>query len=361
MRNIYKLLFLFLSLTVIINAQDTINGRLIVVSHDTLNYTIKAQINMNTGTGQLGSSTMIITFDTTAMTFPASPVNGADYSFLNFNGNDYSKATITRPKKNEIWFNIELTNNNNGTEVADSPNWTDVATLNFKILNQSGTSKLQWQTRDANWAIYGGDNSTLWKAGTWSDLNKTATPVELTSFSASLDRNIVVLNWQTVSESSNLDFEIQRAAKVNNYQWEKIGSEKGFQNSHAVNNYTFVDHSPRSDSSFYRLKQIEDNGNYKYSKIVKINLAPLEYHLYQNYPNPFNPSTHIKFTLPEKNMVTIKVFDITGKEVATLLHETKNAGDYSLNFNARNLSSGVYVYQISSGNFVQAKKMLLLK
>ncbi len=88
---------------------------------------------------------------------------------------------------------------------------------------------------------------------------------------------------------------------------------------------------------------------------------PSTYTLMQNYPNPFNPSTKIQFGIPEAGLVTLKVYDLLGQEVATLLNEQKNAGTYEVNFDASNLNTGVYFYKINSGNYSVSKKMLLLK
>ena len=88
---------------------------------------------------------------------------------------------------------------------------------------------------------------------------------------------------------------------------------------------------------------------------------PKEYKLFDNYPNPFNPSTTIRYELPKNGFVTIKVYDILGREVATLVNENKTAGEYSVMFNAKNLSSGVYIYQLKAGNFISNKKLLLMK
>jgi len=85
------------------------------------------------------------------------------------------------------------------------------------------------------------------------------------------------------------------------------------------------------------------------------------YLLSQNYPNPFNPATSIKYTLPEEQFVSVKIFNILGREVATLVSENKPAGNYEVNFDARNLSSGVYFYQLRAGNFLSTKKMILMK
>jgi hypothetical protein len=88
---------------------------------------------------------------------------------------------------------------------------------------------------------------------------------------------------------------------------------------------------------------------------------PTEFSLSQNYPNPFNPSTKIKYSIPTQSKVVIKVHDILGNEVATLMDEEKSVGTYELTWNASNLSSGIYFYQLRAGDFIQMKKMILLK
>jgi len=89
--------------------------------------------------------------------------------------------------------------------------------------------------------------------------------------------------------------------------------------------------------------------------------SPTEYTLEQNYPNPFNPATTINYQLPQKEFVTLKIFNILGKEIATLLNEEKDAGEHSITFNAENLNSGVYFYSIKAGNYSSTRKMILLK
>jgi hypothetical protein len=90
-------------------------------------------------------------------------------------------------------------------------------------------------------------------------------------------------------------------------------------------------------------------------------LLPIEFNLYQNYPNPFNPTTTIKFQIPELSFVTLKVYDVLGSEIETLVNEEKPVGSYEIEFNATSFPSGVYFYQIKAGNFIQTKKMILLK
>jgi len=88
---------------------------------------------------------------------------------------------------------------------------------------------------------------------------------------------------------------------------------------------------------------------------------PTEYSINQNFPNPFNPSTKIQYGLPEYSLVTIKIFDLLGREVMTLVNEIKNAGRYEVTFKGENFSSGIYYYRIKAGNYEQIRKMILLK
>ena len=89
--------------------------------------------------------------------------------------------------------------------------------------------------------------------------------------------------------------------------------------------------------------------------------APLVYSLAQNYPNPFNPSTLIRFSIPEAGLVNIKVFNLLGEEVATLINSELSSGNYEVNFNGAKLSSGIYFYTITTNNFVDTKKMIMMK
>jgi len=114
--------------------------------------------------------------------------------------------------------------------------------------------------------------------------------------------------------------------------------------------------------------RLHDDGKGASIRIYRNNLQsvqsitpPLTFMLYQNYPNPFNPSTEIKFTIPERAIVTLKVYDILGKEVAILVNGEQTAGSHSIVFDASHLSSGTYIYRLSAGDKIQVKKMVLLK
>jgi len=191
-------------------------------------------------------------------------------------------------------------------------------------------------------------------------------PVELLQFTASTDRGKVLLNWITATETNNYGFEIERKMIVNSKEgsWITIGFKDGYGTTTENQTYTFIDDISeiRVSSLNYRLKQIDYDGSYRYSNIVFIeNPAPVDFALLQNYPNPFNPTTRIQYQVASNSKVTLKVYNILGNVVATLVGEYKPAGVYEMEFNASTLPSGTYFYQLTAGSFSETKKMILLK
>jgi peptidoglycan/xylan/chitin deacetylase (PgdA/CDA1 family) len=195
-------------------------------------------------------------------------------------------------------------------------------------------------------------------------LNKTdpPMPVEIASFTVAVKIKGVHLAWMTSTEINNSRFDIERI--MDNKSWIKIGSLPGAGNSNSPKDYSFIDNSLLSKGKYsYRLKQVDNDGNYKYSGTVEVEVtfAPGTYSLSQNFPNPFNPGTKIHYEISSKEFVTLKVYDILGNEIETLVNEEKPLGAYELTWNAANLPGGVYFYKIQAGSFTEAKKMLLLK
>lgn len=185
-------------------------------------------------------------------------------------------------------------------------------------------------------------------------------PVELTAFNASVNKNDVQLNWTTATELNNLGFDIQR--KSNDGKFQSLGFVNGKGTTTEINNYNFVDSKLDAGNYSYRLLQKDFDGTYAYSQEVEVEIStPLTFSLEQNYPNPFNPTTTIGYSIPSNNFVTIKLYDILGNEVITLVNEQKQAGKYEMLYNASNLASGVYYYQINAGDFTQTRKLMLMK
>jgi len=193
------------------------------------------------------------------------------------------------------------------------------------------------------------------------------TPVELSSFTAALNKNNVSLNWSTVSEINNSGFDIERSI-VSAYlnepgEWSKIIFIKGNGTTSNPMNYECTDKNLKSGKYKYRLKQIDYNGNYEYFYLhneVDVGI-PSKYILSQNYPNPFNPFTNINYQLPLISHVQLKIYDITGAEILTLTNEKQDAGYYTAQFNGVGLPSGMYFYILTANNFIETKKMLLKK
>ena len=204
-------------------------------------------------------------------------------------------------------------------------------------------------------------------------------PVELISFTADVNDNAVTLLWQTATETNNSGFEVERSqmSKVKSQtEWQRIGFVEGKGTTTEIQSYSFTD-KPEPGMYKYRLKQIDFNGTFAYSSEVEAEVrAPNVFSLEQNYPNPFNPTTKIKYTIPETGnpllggarggLVTLKVFDILGNEVATLVNEEQAPGQYEIEFSVAQVSrpeitSGIYFYQLKAGSFIETKKMILLK
>jgi len=184
-------------------------------------------------------------------------------------------------------------------------------------------------------------------------------PVELYSFEALEQDGEIMLSWITATETNNKGFEIEKNFTG---EWISIGFVQGRGTTTHSQSYSFSDKNVTSGDYLYRLKQINYDGSFEYSKTLNVKITPqFSFKLEQNYPNPFNPSTVINFSVQENILVILKIYDALGSEVATLVNEEKPAGDYKINFNAADCSSGIYFYTLKAGNSITTKKMLLIK
>ncbi|MFH1194757.1 MAG: S8/S53 family peptidase [bacterium] len=192
-------------------------------------------------------------------------------------------------------------------------------------------------------------------------INYYTTPVELLSFNAALSNDAVVLNWQTATELNNSGFEILRSE--NNSAWNKIGFVTGAGSSTELQSYDFKDNSVlKGRTYFYKLKQIDFDGAYNFSNVTEIALAnPSNYFIFNNYPNPFNPETTIKYSIAERAIVNISLFDILGKKVRDVLNEFKETGEYEIGLDASDLPSGIYIVRLQTKNYTGSIKINLIK
>jgi photosystem II stability/assembly factor-like uncharacterized protein len=195
--------------------------------------------------------------------------------------------------------------------------------------------------------------------------NETLLPVELTSFTSSVNKNNVMLRWTTGNEVNNSGFHIER--RLTSGEWIDIGFVSGSGTISEPVEYEFYDRNLKTGKYNYRLKQTDFNGNFEYFSLTsEINIAaPEKFALMQNYPNPFNPSTKIAFNLPFESEIKLSVYDITGKEISVLVNQSLTAGFHEYQWDASGISSGTYFYRITSSTGgirnTEVKKMMLIR
>ena len=319
--------------------------------------------------------------------------NSSKVYYSSNNGTNWAAQTMPLPNSFGIWFNspsVGLVSGSAGIVVTTDGGTTwapmTIPTGSGTIYSVTGFQN-QWYYSRGTTIIGSTNNGGVWTtaytapAGTFLCLVKARTgdvawacrnnggitkgtnvglPVELISFTASSSNSSVTLQWRTATETNNRIFEIERKSGESDYTI--IGFVNGKGTTTQEHDYSFVDNNVNSGNYSYRLKQIDYDGRFSYSKVVDVEIVtPAVFELAQNYPNPFNPSSTINFSIPSSGLVTLKVYDALGKEVALLLNEVKESGSYNVSFNAESLSSGIYLYKIQSGIYTATRKMILLK
>ncbi len=382
--------------TVQLNSPFTIN-RLVLTSgkinSSTTNILSIGSVNSVTG----GSSTayvegpMIrtnIVTTSTAMSFPIA--KGGIYSPLTL--------TVTQSATTSTTYKAEMFNATPTTR--NLPVTIDkVSTVRYYTLSKSTGSSVTTSSILLNYDNEGiADNTNLRiakddGAGNWVDLggvgtaNTTGTitsvnnftifgdfvlanntgganalPVELTSFTAIAKGRGVELGWKTATEVNNAGFAIEQ--KGINDSWNKIGYVEGAGTTNTPKRYSYSVTVPVSGKYAFRLKQIDRDGKFEYSPVVEASIAltAQDYSLTQNYPNPFNPSTTFSFAMKNAEQTTVKVFNLVGQEVATLFNGVAQPNQiYTMKFDGKDLSSGIYFYSLRSGSRNEVKKMMLMK
>ena len=245
---------------------------------------------------------------------------------------------------------------NNGGVFHTSDNGATWSQFNLGLANFFSGQMLGVDFSGSNEVIVGGAAAQLIKV----ELDNVV-PVELVSFTCEVNNPNIKLHWITASELNNQGFEVERKTSESNI-WQTIGNLPGKGTTTNSTDYYFNDDNLAPAVYNYRLKQIDYDGSIEYSHVINADLTiPITFTLEQNYPNPFNPSTSISYSIPNNSFVSLKVYDILGNEVVTLVNKTQAAGNYNISFDASNLSNGVYLYSIKTDNFSDVKKMILMK
>lgn len=199
-------------------------------------------------------------------------------------------------------------------------------------------------------------------------IDSSVVPVELDSFSAQSIDGSVRLYWTTASELNNAGFVIERKSALDQV-WSRAGYIVGKGTTTLKNEYSFID-KPGSEGTYaYRLRQVDFDGssNLSITVFVEFTGVILSHQLNQNYPNPFNPETVINYTVGgnETQRVALRIYDALGSEVTTLVEDFQTPGNYSVKFNTQsaglNLSSGVYLYELTVNSSTITKKLIINK
>lgn len=328
----------------------------------------------------LPTYTRILTFRLTARdNNPAS--GGTGKSQLSFNvSSTAGPFVVTYPNTN-----VNLLGNSNHTVTWDVAN-TNLPPVNSQLVNilLSTDGGNTWQplvsgtANDGSESVYfpntpttlgrlkveAADNIFFDISNANFTVQDNPIPVELTSFAASADLGKVTLKWETATEQNNSGFKIE---KKHNGKFTQIGFVAGSGTTTEKRIYTFIDESKSFGKLSYRLVQVDYDGTTEHVGSVEVDLElPSEFNLEQNHPNPFNPSTKIKFSLPQSADVKISIYNMIGQEIMQLANAQYSAGIHEVEFNGKDLSSGIYYYSLSAqgknGNrFSSTKKMMLIK
>jgi hypothetical protein len=300
------------------------------------------------GTTFLSTATINSSFDFTAQNYQYAEIV-FDNDFRIIGASDEAHVEISTDGGttwNAVWSKVGV----------DARNTTEVVDITSDVTGQSDV-RFRFRVVQPGWDWWWVvDNVCIY--GHW------VVPVELTSFAANAAGRNVDLSWTTATETNNQGFHIERS---NGGEFEAVGFVAGHGTTTETRTYVYTDKNIPAGSYSYRLKQVDYDGTFEYSDVVEVEVgAPAEFALDQNYPNPFNPSTKINFRLAADSKVSLKVFDVLGQEVMTLINNEMTAGSHQVEFDAVNLNSGVYFYKLEATgnngiNFSDVKKMILTK
>ena len=339
----------------------TVDGRIVTLTNNGSTYSVQVQIKVDAAK-DMGGATLQFSYNTSNLSFPNSPSSGTHYAYQNFSGGTYNTATVTKTvtNGNTLSLNIELLTDNAGTTVGTG--WLDVATLNFSISTAVGNSNLQWTLIE----VYDEDNATQWTNGTWSGLNTSPLPVELTAFTARHAGGVTTLRWSTESELNNTGFAVERSLDAE--RWDSIGFVNGHFSTDVRHDYQFQDRLAEDLASrpalWYRLKQVDRDGSIEYSQAVRVTLpvAAFRSMLLAPYPNPFTGAATLSFALPEPMAVTLLITDAAGRTVQRLLDDVSfGTGTHSVRFDGEGLSAGVYHVMLRSARGNEMRTLILTR
>jgi len=244
-------------------------------------------------------------------------------------------------------------------------------TVKMTITNPSVNSLLVWNRLDTGIENLGGlvasgDAATGGEITFNDDSGDIPLPVDLSAYHFNIKNNSILLKWTTESETNCYGYNIYKSEyEIGPYSILNSKIIPGAGTSSKKNNYEFIDSNiNETQTYYYKIDQVDISGRHSYFGPLEFSLSeiiPTEYSIEQNYPNPFNPRTTIHYNLPEKSLVTIHIYNLKGELVQELFNDAKEAGSYTIVWNADHLSSGTYFIKMSANDFSDIKKCLLIK
>ena len=333
-----------------VNANDTSFIDTEVLDTTTYKYRVKAY-NLFTESGYTNEVTV-----TTLLSNIEAPSDLV--AILNMPDTNKVDLSWTDNSTNELGFIIQR---KLGDTISVEP-FATIDTVGADVVTYTDTTVSD--TTTYTYRVYAYNSDTVSQFSNLAQIT-TPIPVELTSFTVSSENGKVHLLWETATELNNAGFSIERSK--DNIRFSEIVFIEGNGTTTEKSSYSYTDNSTLAGKYYYRLKQVDLDGSFHYSKTVEVDLGiPKQFSLDQNYPNPFNPRTTIRFALPVNAKVNIKLYNTLGQEVVNILNSDLSAGVHETIFNASNLSSGVYFYRleahgIDGSNFISTKRMLLMK
>ncbi|NWF50368.1 MAG: immune inhibitor A [Ignavibacteriaceae bacterium] len=376
------------------------------MSVDTIEIMIGTPIEIFTDTTNVISSLWTVTatpsnpkWEETNSSFYSPPNSYTDSKTGNYVSNATVRMTLTSPidlssyqhprlhfatrfdiESNYDYGQVEISTNNGSTWIPLQGNYTQPGTGTFQppgepvydgtIANwvQEEIDLTGFTTNQVKLRFELKTDNSINKDGWYVDDIKVVVfgfiPVELSSFRSETEGNDVSLFWSTSTETNNKGFEIQRSvvSKNNSTDWNNIGFITGSGTSTEERFYSYDDQNLQPEKYSYRIKQIDFDGSFSYSNTINVEInSATEFSLTQNHPNPFNPITIISWQSPIGTWQSLKIYDLLGREITTLVNDFRPAGKYELEFNAADLPSGIYFYQLQAGDFISTRKMVLMK
>lgn len=369
MKSLFKILFTLLLLTVFKNSSaqlDTVSNTItnFNITNGGTKFSYDIYILKNTpGAFRMGNSSFYVSYNANTLNNPVISNVNPKYTVGGMSSSYNAPFAVITPSQSKVGVQIQYIPSTSGEDISSNPGTFGLGEMICTVtLDIQSASLITLNWNQLNSAVVNPFFGTAYSRF-FGSYNGTL-PVELSSFTANINKNNVNLNWQTASESNNSGFDIERKSFEDNSQWSKISFVEGNGTTNEFRSYSFNDSKLNSGKYSYRLKQIDFNGNFDYFNLQNeiIIGVPDQFELSQNYPNPFNPTTKINFSLPVDSKVKLSIYDMSGKLVATLINnEFRSANYYSIDFNGANLSSGAYFYTVEAGNNVVTKKMVLIK